>query len=691
MKNGKTLGRGWTAALAAAATVGAAGIFAAATAQTSYPPTLDIDVTFYDFHSDRSNPEFEQPHWSKRNNATVLMTGMVANKLDADHKPQFAKNVMRNLGIAHWFRDWNTYTAGPYSKGKNTAPRYSPSDCGIRQASCGDEWGQTINVLEEVASVGHDTAFKNIVIPGVIQFELVPGSAGTYRFDRQKNNTNSARRGFFPIDNRGFGNEWSVINSGSHNYAFTMELVFPFQYKADMSFTFRGDDDLWVFIDDDLALDLGGIHEEVEGSFNVDNFLSGQPQGSSHVLRIFYVERHSGDANILITTNIVAPPAGMGISTDSNTGKTVGPVVDKRADTTITLYSVVYDDNNNILTPNTQYNCDNVTWTINNIVVGKGCSITVSDSVAKNLTIKVTYDDKENKPVTGGTEINVKALTPEFIHIRKDTIPYDKNGKLLPVDQWSQDIYFVPGQDNMTIYAVLRDKYGNFAGTAVIKSGGSNDWTAANAAEWWSSDRDVATVTSPGSATAVAKQPKGDGTDGLLAVQYRVCGGTLGSSSACIVLTDTVGVGTKSTGAIAIGPNPFIPGVTKVEDAYDPKTRDFYNNAIKNSGNGSGYGVLIAVDSPKKLQPGRGGSENGGPGGTDNRPYGKIVIYDAVGNIVKTDALYQAGYRTSYGYVWDGKNENGRTVGPGTYLARISGKDVDNKSLVVQKKVGVKK
>ncbi|MDR2694448.1 MAG: hypothetical protein LBB74_09590, partial [Chitinispirillales bacterium] len=49
--------------------------------QASYPATVEIPVTFYDFHSDRSNPEFEQPHTSG------LRRGMVANTLDGDNKP----------------------------------------------------------------------------------------------------------------------------------------------------------------------------------------------------------------------------------------------------------------------------------------------------------------------------------------------------------------------------------------------------------------------------------------------------------------------------------------------------------------------------------------------------------------------------------------------------------------------------
>src|SRR5215469_13944736 len=89
-----------------------------ARAQQNLPPTIDVPVTFYDFHSDRSNPEFEQPHTGMRR------IGMVGDQLDADNKPVRGNSPYLNYGIAHWFRDWSTYMTGPYSRGTNMAPVY---------------------------------------------------------------------------------------------------------------------------------------------------------------------------------------------------------------------------------------------------------------------------------------------------------------------------------------------------------------------------------------------------------------------------------------------------------------------------------------------------------------------------------------------------------------------------------------
>jgi len=265
-----------------------------------YPATVEVPVTFYDFHSDRSNPEFEQPHTSGRR------VGMVAATLDADNKPQLGASPYRNLGVAHWFRDWSKYTTGPYSKGKKTAPVYEPTP-GIRQTHV-DEWRSIVNVVNESAAVGHDTAFKNIVIPGTLVFSLSSAATGMYQFSRR------GTAGFFPIDSLGFKKEWASTSGAvaAHNYSFTMEMDVEFYVQDSMTFSFSGDDDVWVFIDNKLALDLGGIHEEVSGNFNVSQKIIDLGLGNAtgkHRLRVFYAERHSEASNLLIQTNVIAPLA----------------------------------------------------------------------------------------------------------------------------------------------------------------------------------------------------------------------------------------------------------------------------------------------------------------------------------------------------------------------------------------------
>lgn len=109
---------------------------------------------------------------------------------------------------------------------------------------------------------------------------------------------------FYPLNTRKFDYEQS---DNYNNYFFGMRYDVKFKigdYIGPMNYTFTGDDDLWVLLDGELILDLGGIHEAAGG--NVDIWsklgkevgqLTAKEKEDEHTLTVLYMERGAGNSN----------------------------------------------------------------------------------------------------------------------------------------------------------------------------------------------------------------------------------------------------------------------------------------------------------------------------------------------------------------------------------------------------------
>lgn len=117
---------------------------------------------------------------------------------------------------------------------------------------------------------------------------------------------------FFPIDDVPTNEHIYKADDGAiHNFHFCMEMHASFKYRGGEVFNFGGDDDVWVFINNKLAIDLGGVHRLQQDSVNLNlqKDKLGISIGNFYNFDFFYCERQTTGSDLQISTSIDLLPS----------------------------------------------------------------------------------------------------------------------------------------------------------------------------------------------------------------------------------------------------------------------------------------------------------------------------------------------------------------------------------------------
>lgn len=224
--------------------------------------------------------------------------GQVADTLDSDGLPQFASTGFKVT------TQWRNASGNNIMR-----PRpYLSAMPGDAAGALSSSAGGSLHTADAFRQWFRDVPGTNSSMSVPITLVRKTGT-NRYIFDDTQDRQFAALGGFFPINGQLYGNYAST--GKNYHFTYMIDTEFVFERNKGQIFTFTGDDDVWVFVDGKLVIDIGGVHSKVQQTIEMDrcNWLQ---DGRVYSLKFFFAERHTTLSNFRIETTLnlrnVQPP-----------------------------------------------------------------------------------------------------------------------------------------------------------------------------------------------------------------------------------------------------------------------------------------------------------------------------------------------------------------------------------------------